>query len=78
MTEPRTYEVEMRGKVYQRTAKHIRPRINFDEPVKNIPLMLSLQTPVIPITPQVTPVKKIKPKPSTPKPVLRVTSPKLP
>ena len=76
MREPRTYLVEMRGKVYQRTAEHIRPRnsrINIDEPVKDIPLMLSLQPPVVPITPQVTPVKKTSPKPTTPKPVPRVT-----
>ena len=78
MREPRTYLVEMRGKVYQRTAEHIRPRssrINIDEPVKDIPLMPSLQPPVVPITPQVTPVKKTTPKPTTPKPVPRVTPP---
>ena len=78
MTEPRTYLVEMRGKVYQRTAEHIRPRssrINIDEPVKDIPLMPSLQPPVTPITQQVTPVKETTPKPTTPKPVLRVTPP---
>ena len=58
MREPRTYLVEMRGKAYQKTAEHIRPRssrINIDEPVKDILLMQSLQPPVIPITPQVTP-----------------------
>ena len=66
----------MRGKVYQRTAEHIRPRsprINIDEPVKDIPLMPSLQPPVTPITPQVTPAKKTTPKLTTPKPVPRVT-----
>ena len=76
MREPRTYLVEMRGKLYQSTAEHIRPRssrINIDEPVKDIPLMPSLQPPVVPITPQVTPVKKTTPKPTTPKPVPRVT-----
>ena len=84
MREPRTYLVEMRGKVYQRTAEHIRPRsskININEPVKDTPLMPNLQPPV-PVTPNIppaTPVKKMTTKPTTLKPTPRVSSPqKLP
>ena len=84
MREPRTYLVEMRGKVYQRTAEHIRPRsskININEPVKDTPLMPNLQppVPVTPNTPPATPVKKMTTKPTTLKPTPRVSSPqKLP
>ena len=84
MREPRTYLVEMRGKVYQRTAEHIRPRsskININEPVKDTPLMPNLQppVPVTPNTPPATPVKKMTTKLTTPKPTPRVSSPqKLP
>ena len=81
MIELRTYLVEMRGKVYQRTAEHTRPRssrINLYEPVKDTPMMQSLQRTVTPITtPQVTPVKKITSKFTTPKLVPRVTSPSM-
>ena len=84
MREPRTYLVEMRGKVYQRTAEHIRPRnskINIIEPVKDTPLMPNLQPPVplTPNTPPATPVKKMTTKLTTPKTTPRVSSPqKLP